>query len=107
MADVIVQTTKGPRRVTDKVREAARKNAIKARAAYLKKYKAGQIKFKKRQRKGIKNETVEIPLEALPASQPVAKKKYKPRAAAPVGANQSYAEFVAAAWQALNNLKGN
>lgn len=105
MADTIVQTAKGPRRVTDKVREAARKNALKARAAFLKKYKAGEIQYKKRKGKGIKNETVEIPLEAIPASQPVAKKKYKPRAAAPATNNQSYAEFVAAAWLALERAK--
>jgi len=92
--------------VTEKVRAAARANAIKARAAFLKKHKAGKIQYKKRG-KGIKDgsSTVEIPLEAIPTGQPVAKKKYAKRAVP--ASNQSYAEFVAAAWQALNNLKGN
>jgi hypothetical protein len=102
MAETLVKP-KRKATVSPRLRAACIANAAKARAALKAKLARGENPWKK----SIER-TVEIPLADIPAAPP-APKKYKPRVKTevPVSNADGYADFVAAAWLALQRQKGS
>jgi hypothetical protein len=110
MAETLVKP-KRKATVSPRLRAACIANAAKARAALKAKLARGENPWKKK-RLDVTSSTVEIPLDLIPPAKMVttpAPKKYKPRVKTevPVSNADGYADFVAAAWLALQRQKGS
>lgn len=99
---------KGKRILTERQKEAVRKNAAKGRKKLAQMRKAGIPIGKKPKGNGVVHE---IPLAMIPAgppvSMPVAKKRFKQKEAAQERANvDALAQLIVATWQELVKRRG-